>query len=47
MFSLNGVIPGPLELDDTELMHFFDILKPEFYQRYQTIFSVPDDGIQS
>lgn len=23
-------------------MHFFGILKPEFYQRYQTIFSVPD-----
>lgn len=25
-------------------MHFFGILKPEFYQRYQTIFSVPDEG---
>lgn len=24
--------------------HFFGILKPEFYQRYQTIFSVPDEG---
>jgi RimJ/RimL family protein N-acetyltransferase len=25
-------------------MHFFGILKPEFYQRYETIFSVPDEG---
>ena len=24
-------------------MHFFGILKPEFYQRYQTIFSVPNE----
>jgi RimJ/RimL family protein N-acetyltransferase len=28
-------------------MHFFGILKPEFYQRYETIFRVPDTGTQS
>lgn len=27
-------------------MHFFGILKPEFYQRYQTIFSLPDEDKQ-
>ncbi|HVB24868.1 MAG TPA: GNAT family protein [Ktedonobacteraceae bacterium] len=28
-------------------MHVFGILKPEFYQRYETIFRLPDENTQS
>ena len=28
-------------------IHFFGILKPEFYQRYETIFRLPDEGTQT
>lgn len=47
MFALDNVTLRPIGMDDIETLyqdlHVYGILKPEFYQRYSTIFQLPKE----